>query len=121
MLRALAQYVLSLPALYMVAFVISTIAPYFDGKSDDRRALTLMAYSYTPAWLAAAFGLMPGLRWLDVLGFYGVYVFSIGLPRMMRCPKDHADVFTLVTLVLTVAVGALHAWIVRSIAPAQLL
>lgn len=63
--RAVIQYALSLPALFIVAFVISMIAPHFDGKSDDRRALALAAYSYTPAWLAAIFGLIPGLRFLD--------------------------------------------------------
>jgi hypothetical protein len=119
--RAVVQYALSLPALFVIAFVISMAAPHFDGKSDDRRALTLAAYSYTPAWLAAIFGLVPGLRFLDVLGFYGIYVFSLGLNRMMRVPRDNLDVFTLVTLFLTVAMGALHAWIVSAIAPAQLI
>lgn len=121
LLRAAVQYLLSLPALFIVAFVISMAAPHFDGRSDDRRALALAAYSYTPAWLAALFGLVPGLRFLDVLGFYGVYVFSLGLTRMMRVPKENLDVFTLVALVVTVATGALHAWIVTAIAPPQLL
>lgn len=120
LLRAALQYALSLPLLYIVAFVLSSLAPHFDGESDDTRALTLAAYSYTPAWLAALFGLAPGLRWLDVLGFYGVYVFYHGLPRMMRCPKDNADVFTLVALVLSIATGALHAWVVRMAAPWRL-
>lgn len=119
--RAVVQYALSLPALFLIAFVISMIAPHFDGRSNDRRALLLAAYSYTPAWLAALFGLVPGLRFLDVLGFYGIYVFSRGLTRMMRVPKDNLDVFTLVALFLTVATGALHAWVVSLIAPAQLI
>lgn len=119
--RASVQYALSLPALFAIAFIISMAAPHFDGKSDDRRALMLAAYSYTPAWLAALFGLAPGLRFLDVLGFYGVYVFSLGLTRMMRVPKDNLDVFTLVTLFVTVAMGAAHAWVVSLIAPAQLI
>ncbi|MCC3244065.1 YIP1 family protein [Methylocystis sp. WRRC1] len=119
--RAVIQYALSLPALFLVAFVISMAAPHFDGKSDDKRALALAAYSYTPAWLASLFGLVPGLRWLDVLGFYGIYVFSLGLSRMMRVPKENLDVFTLVALVVTVATGALHAWIVHAIAPAQMI
>ncbi|QGM98889.1 Yip1 family protein [Methylocystis parvus] len=119
--RAIVEYLLSFPALFAVAFVISMAAPHFDGKTDDRRALTLAAYSYTPAWLAAIFGLVPGLRFLDVLGFYGIYVFSLGLTRMMRIPKDNLDVFTLVALFVTIAMGALHAWIVSLIAPSQLM
>jgi hypothetical protein len=115
--RAVMQYGLSLPLLYVVAFVISSLAPHFDGKQDDAKALALMAYSYTPAWLAELSGLIPGMRWLDVLGFYGVYLFYLGLPRMLKCPKDHADVFTLIVFVLTIATAALHAFIVHWIAP----
>lgn len=118
--RAIVQYALSLPLLFMVAFVMSMAAPFFEGKSDDRRALALAAYSYTPAWLASAFGLVPGLRWLDVLGIYGVYVFAQGASRMMRLPEENLDVFTLVALLLSIAAGALHAWIVHAIAPAQM-
>lgn len=119
--RALAQYVLTLPALYLVAFVVSYLAPHFDGVSDDRRALTLVAYSATPACLAAAFGLIPGLRWLDFIGLYGIYLFSVGLTPMTRVPKENADIFTMVCLVLAIAMGVLHGWIVHLIAPVDLL
>jgi hypothetical protein len=119
--RAFVQYLLSLPAFFLVAFVISAIAPHFEGKTDDRRALMLTAYSFTPVWLASLFGLIPGLRWLDVLGFYGIYVYSVGLPAMMRVPKENLDVFTLATLFLAVATVALHGWLVHFIAPQQLI
>jgi hypothetical protein len=117
--RAALQYLLSLPILYLVAFVISNVADFFEGKADDRKALTLAAYSYTPAWLASAFALVPGFRWLDVLGFYGIYVFYHGLTRMLKLPKDNADVFTLAVLFLCVAAWSLHAWIVYKIIPWQ--
>jgi hypothetical protein len=117
LLRAGVQYALSLPMIFIVAFVISMAAPSFEGRTDDAKALALTAYSYTPAWLAESFGLIPGLRWLDVLGLYGLYLFYLGAPRMLKCPKSNVDVLTLVALFLTVAVGALHAFIVRLIAP----
>jgi hypothetical protein len=117
LLRAALQYALSLPMIYLVAFVVSSIAPHFEGEANDTRALTLVAYSYTPAWIAAIFGLVPGLRWLDILGLYGIYVFYFGLPRMMKCPKDHGDVFTLAVLLVSIAAGALHGWIVHRLVP----
>lgn len=115
--RAVVQYVLSLPAIFLIAFVLSMMAPHFDGRTDDRRALILAAYSYTPAWLAAIFGLAPGLRFLDFLGFWGIYVFYLGAPRMLRVPRDNVDVFTVVALAVTMATGALHGRIVHFIAP----
>jgi hypothetical protein len=121
MMRAVTQYALLMPALYLAAFVISTIAPHFDGKSDDSNALRLVAYSYTPAFLASGFGILPGMRWLDVLGFYGVYIFYLGMPRMLKCPKDNADVLTMIALFLAVGVSVLHAWVVNVIAPMVLM
>jgi len=117
LMRAGLQYALSLPLLFAVAFVLSSLAPHFEGEANDARALALTAYSYTPAWLASLFGLIPGLRWLDILGLYGLYVFYHGLPRMLRCPKDHADVLTLVALVVSISAAALHAWLVHLLAP----
>jgi len=117
LMRAGLQYALSLPLLFAVSFVLSSLAPHFEGESNDARALALAAYSYTPAWLASLFGLIPGLRWLDILGFYGLYIFYHGLPRMLRCPKDHADILTLVALVVSISAAALHAWLVHILAP----
>jgi len=39
------------------------------------------------------------------------------LPRMLKCPKDNADVFTLAALILTIAVAGVHAWIMRLATP----
>ena len=117
LIRAGLQYVLSLPLLFLVAFVLSSLAPHFEGESDDGRALALTAYSYTPAWLASLFGLLPHLRWLDILGLYGLYIFYHGLPRMLRCPKGNADILTFVALLVSIAAGVLHAWLVHTLAP----
>lgn len=115
--RAVLQYSLTLPLIYLVALAISHLAPSFEGRKNDLNALKLVAYSYMPAWLAGAFGLIPGLRWLDVLGLYGLYVFYLGVPRMMKCREDYADVFTAAALALGIVAAALHAGIVHLIAP----
>ncbi|ARN81390.1 Yip1 family protein [Methylocystis bryophila] len=117
LLRAGLQYALSLPLLFLIAFLLSSLAPHFDGKSDDRRAMALTAFSYTPVWLASLFGLVPGLRWLDILGLYGIYVFYHGVTRMLRCPKDNVDVLTLVALAAAIAAATLHGWLVHLLAP----
>jgi len=118
LMRAALQYGLALPLLYGVALAISRLAPSFEGKSDDLRALKLVAYSYTPIWLAEVFGLVPGLRWLDVLGVYAVYLFYIGVSRMMRSKEEYSDVFTAAGLVLGIAAAFLHGMVVHMLTPA---
>lgn len=115
--RALLQYGLGLPVIYLVAMAISRLAPSFEGKRDDLRALKLVAFSYTPVWLAAIFGLVPGLRWLDVLGLYSVYLFYVGVSRMTRSREEYSDVFTATALVVGLAAAFLHAAIVHLIVP----
>ena len=44
------------------------------GSEDFDSAFKLAVYSYTPVWLAGIFLLLPGLRFLILLGFYGAYV-----------------------------------------------
>jgi hypothetical protein len=115
--RALLQYGLSLPLIYLVAVAVSRLAPSFEGKSDDLRAFKLVAFSYTPVWIASIFGLIPGLRWLDVLGLYGIYIFYLGVARMTRSKDEYADVFTAAGLALGVAASVLHAAILHFVVP----
>jgi hypothetical protein len=117
LIRAALQYGLALLVLYGVALVISLLAPSFEGKRDDLRALKLIAYSYTPIWLAEVFGLFPGLRWLDVLGVYAVYLFYMGVSRMMRSKEEYSDVYTAAALVLGIAAAFLHGMIVHMLVP----
>ena len=57
--RALVQYALSLPAIFLIAFVLSMAAPYFEGETNDRRALTLAAYAQQ-AYLEYALSVVKG-------------------------------------------------------------
>lgn len=116
--RAILQYGLSLPLIYLVAMAISRLAPSFEGKSDDLRALKLIAFSFTPVWLAEIFGLVPGLRWMDVLGLYGIYLFYVGVARMTQSREDYADVYTAAGLAISLAAAFLHGAIVHVLAPA---
>ena len=63
------------------------MAPLFGGRQDFDSAFKLAVYSYTPVWLAGIFLLLPGLRFLILLGFYGAYVLALGLPRLMKSPR----------------------------------
>ena len=69
-------------------------------------------YSYTPVWLAGIFLLAPGLRFLSVVGFYGVYLLWTGLPPLMKVPPSSVPRYTAViavsACVLTVAVAAVQ-------------
>jgi hypothetical protein len=104
---ALVTFVFSLLGLYLVALIIDGLAPTFGGTRDRRQALKTAAYAFTPAWLAAVFGLLPVLSTLLSLlaGLYGIYVLYLGLPPLMKAPQERAVGYTATVVVCTILVG----------------
>jgi hypothetical protein len=81
---AIFGYLASFVAVGLIGLAIDGLTKAFGGRGDLANALKLAAYSYTPLWLAGIFNLFPGLRFLSVLGLYGLYLLWTGLPPLMR-------------------------------------
>src|SRR5579859_6574608 len=64
----------------VLGVLVHLAAPLFGGRRNFAAALTLVVYSYTPVWLGSVFLLLPGLRFLMLLGCYGAYLLLVGLP-----------------------------------------
>jgi hypothetical protein len=99
---ALVTYVLSLASVYVLAMIIDTLAPTFNGKRNQTQALKVAAYSSTAAWVAGIFSLIPYLRILTILGLYSVYLLYLGLPVLMKTPRDRALAYTGVVLIAAI-------------------
>lgn len=105
---ALVVLVMAIVGVFILAFIINALAPTFNGEQSQSQALKLAAYSYTPAWVAAALQILPPLALLAVLGaLYGFYLLYRGLPVLMKSPPDKAVAYTAV-----VVVAAIILWIV---------
>ena len=109
---AVVGYVLTLVSCYISAIVIEKLAPTFGSKGDTVQALKLVAYAYTPAWIAGVLGIIPALGILAALvSLYSIYLFYLGLPVMMQTPPDkvipYMIVAALVVIVLSIIVGVI--------------
>ncbi|MFL5401621.1 MAG: Yip1 family protein [Gemmatimonadales bacterium] len=106
---AIVSYVLTLLATYVLALIIDALAPTFSGQRNQVQALKVAAYSSTAAWVAGIFALIPGLRLLTILGAYSLYLLYLGLPVLMKSPRDKALAYTavvvLAAIVLFMVVG----------------
>ena len=111
LLAALFLYAVTFVMVYAIALVIDALAPTFAGEKNLGNALKLAVYSYTPFWLAGIFLLIPGLRFLLILGFYGLYLLYTGLPVLMRARPEKAFTYSAVVVACTVVLEL----IVRSI------
>lgn len=85
---AVFAYVLTFVVVYLIAVVADALAETFGGRRDFGNALKLVVYSFTPSWLAGIFLLVPALSFLAILGLYGIYLMWLGLPVLMRVPRE---------------------------------
>jgi hypothetical protein len=110
-ITALVTYILTLAATYVLALIIDALAPTFNGQRSQIQALKVAAYSSTANWIAGIFALIPGLRLLTILGLYGLYLLYLGLPVLMKSPRERAVGYTalvvLVAIVLFMIIGVI--------------
>jgi len=111
------QYVLSLAGVYVAAIIIEKLAPTFQSSGGIVQALKMVAYASTPAWVAGVLGLIPALKILSILaGFYAIYLFFLGLPHVMKTPKEKVVPFmavaAVVIIVIYIVVGAVSALLI---------
>jgi Yip1 domain/zinc-ribbon domain len=107
---AVLGYLLSFVSVFVIAWLVDVLAPTFGGQRDRLRALKLTAYSYTPAWVAGILHLVPALSVLALLaGCYSLYLLYLGLPLLMRCPKEKSLGYTIVLILCAIVVSVVLA------------
>ena len=106
LLALIAGYILALLGIAVLAFIVDFLAPKFKGTASQINAFKLTVYSATPAWIAGVFLIIPVLGpVLMLVGVvYSLYLFFLGVPKLMKCPKDQAVIFTVVAVVVNVVV-----------------
>jgi hypothetical protein len=97
--------------VYVMAFIVDALAPSFGGQKDMVRAFKLVAYSGTAAYVAGVFGLVPMLGIIVLAAaLYGIYIFYLGLPRLMRNPADKSIIYMVVIavcgIIMSMIIGA---------------
>ncbi len=114
---AIVTYVMALAMPFILALIIDALAPTFNGQRSQIQALKVAAYSSTVSWFAGIFALIPGLRFLTILGIYSLYLLYLGLPVLMKSPREKAIGYTavviLAAIVLFMLVGVVSSMFLR--------
>ena len=115
---ALAVYavVMAVVGVFLLSLIINGLAPSFGAEKNSQLALKVAVYSYTPAWIAGLFNILPALGILALLGaLYGLFLLYLGLSKLMKTPEDKTVVYTIVVvvcaLVLSLVIGAISGLI----------
>jgi uncharacterized membrane protein len=98
-------YVLSLVAIFLAAFIVDKLAPTFQSSGGIVQALKMVAFASTPSWVAGVLQLVPLLGMLALLAvLYGVYLFYLGLPSVMKTPKDKVIPYMVVSAIVIIVI-----------------
>jgi hypothetical protein len=100
-----AGFVLALLSVFVLSRVISLLAPGFGGQRNDVQGLKAAAYSSTAAWLGGVFQLLPALSLVSLIfSLYSLVLLYVGLPIVMKVPKDRAMGYTAVVIIAWIVV-----------------
>jgi hypothetical protein len=113
---AVVQYVLALVVTFLLALIVDALATTFGGQKDFVQSLKLTAYSYTAAWLAGIFLIVPVLGGIIgvLAAIYAWYTFYLGVPVLKKCSQDKAVGYTIVVLICGILLGVVLAGIIVS-------
>jgi hypothetical protein len=104
-------FVSAIASFFICSYVIDALAPNFSSEKDINKSAQLVAYSFTAAWVAAIFQIIPILGILGIVGLYSVYLFYVGLPVMKKTPEDKRIVYMIVSALIIIVVS----WVVGMI------
>lgn len=99
-------------ALFVAAFIIDILAPSFKSEKNFGRSMQLVAYSYTPVWVAGILYLIPLLGIVaSLLGLYGIYIMYLGLGDIKKTPEDSKVGYMVVSAIVSIVI----MWIISAI------
>jgi hypothetical protein len=116
MSAAVTRYAVALATPVAAAVVIERLAPRFQSRGNTAAALKLVAYSSAPVWVAGVFYLLPMLSGTaTVVGIlYGIYLFALGLPRILHTPREQLVPFMLVCAILFLVINIVFTALLTS-------
>lgn len=107
-------YISGLLLVLVMSYLVSAVAPSFNGRQDLVQATKLMVYSGTAAWVSSFFLIIPVLGILVYFGglAYSVYLIYLGLNPVIGVPKEKVAGMTVV-VILAYIVGAIAFYIIQ--------
>ena len=106
-----------LVGLYIAAGVMKILGPTFDSTDDFGRAFQLVAYSYTPIWVAGVLMIVPPLGAIAAFAglIYSIYLFYIGLTPVMGTPQNRVVAYIVVAAIVMIVVTFVLALVLAPI------
>jgi hypothetical protein len=113
----LVQLLTALIGVYLLAWVIDSLAPSFYSQKNFGRSLQLAVYASTPQWIAGILILFSttSSMLITLFGLYAIYLLAVGLPVIKGTPKDKVVGYVVLTIVAMIVITLVLAFALGSI------
>jgi hypothetical protein len=103
--QSVVVFISAILAVFVAALVIDLLAQSFKSEKNFGRSFQLVAFAWTPAWIAGIFNLIPAISFLGTLfGIYSLVLLYFGIGIMKKTPEESkAGYFVVSLLVMVVA------------------
>ncbi|MBL7979509.1 MAG: YIP1 family protein [Bacteroidetes Order II. Incertae sedis bacterium] len=107
MITAAAGIAVAVVMLYILSMIVNLLAPNFGGEKNDNQAAKLVVYASTAGWVAQIFGIIPAVGGIMSLAgaVYGIYLYYLGLPVLMKNPQDKTIVYMIVVAIVAIVIN----------------
>ncbi|MBS3773940.1 MAG: Yip1 family protein [Bacteroidales bacterium] len=113
---AITYFISMVAGIYISAVVVSELEPGFNVEKDFGGTLKLIVYSATASLVASVVAsLHPGLSFIGLFGLYSLYLFWVGLPKIMDVAEDKKVGFVLIAALIILAITFILNFILQSI------
>jgi hypothetical protein len=110
-------YVLNLAGVFLLAFIIDTLAPTFGCTKNMVAAVKIAVFSYTPVWVAGILGIIPAISVLMLIAsLYALFLLYLGMQKIKEPANDKLIPYFVVALVALIVIYWLMGFIVSRIA-----
>jgi len=114
---AILTYIQAILSVIIISFIIDALAPSFGSTKNMTASTKVAVYSFTPAWVAGIFHIIPALSFIVILAsIYGLVLMFWGLQRVKNVPQDKIVAYFVVIIIASIVVSVILGMIVTSIA-----
>ncbi|PKQ65798.1 hypothetical protein BZG02_01980 [Labilibaculum filiforme] len=111
--QAILAFVGAFTGVFVSAFCIHKLAATFNTELSFTNAIKLVAYSYTPIWLAGVFYILPSLSILGLIaGIYSLYILYIGFVPITKVSEEKKTSYFILSLILVIGVSILATFLI---------
>jgi hypothetical protein len=114
---ALIQLLSAIIGVYLLAWVIGSLAPSFNSQKNFGRSLQLAVYSTTPQWIAGILLLfsVTASVLIMLIGLYAIYLLAVGMPVLKGTPQEKVVGYVALTIIAMIGISFLLALILGAV------